>query len=376
MPFCNKCGTEVPENVNFCQKCGNALQIWQNSDHSSNTIVNRDIEFDTNETRKMNFRRIVEGCALLLCVLFFVCPLVKCTQDSSLTASGWEIATGTGNLFDKKSENGYPLVFALIILPAVLMVRAFMDKPFIALCNVSIAGLAAKILFIIGVYVKINSGDSKHLFELTGYNWFIVFIYGVLVGITRYCMEQDKNVKILAPVEKSSFIMDSFTDPRDNKTYKTVKIGTQTWMAENLCYDAEGSKIYGNDPVNLVYGRLYDWETAKKACPAGWHLPTKAEWDILITAVGGKKTAGKYLKAASGWNSNGNGEDAFSFVALPGGKYSSDGFYGIGNNGYWWSASEYSINDAYYMPIYCDYEGTDWSYNSERFLFSVRCLKD
>ncbi|MDR0515566.1 MAG: hypothetical protein LBH25_00805 [Fibromonadaceae bacterium] len=115
-------------------------------------------------------------------------------------------------------------------------------------------------------------------------------------------------------------------DSRDGKTYKAVKIGTQTWAAENLNYNASGSYCYENDPANCgKYGRLYDWNTAMKACPSGWHLPSGTEWDKLYRYADGtsgvespyeSETAGKYLKAKSGWNDyegkSGNGTDGFS----------------------------------------------------------------
>jgi uncharacterized protein (TIGR02145 family) len=139
-----------------------------------------------------------------------------------------------------------------------------------------------------------------------------------------------------------------FTDPRDGKFYRTVKIGGQVWMAENLNYAAEGSKWYNNDEANgTKYGRLYDWETAKKACPAGWHLPSDAEWQTLVDFVGGKYIAGKKLKSTSGWNMDGNGTDEYGFSALPGGSGYSDGYFDIaGYNGSWWSATEGNANYA------------------------------
>jgi len=168
-----------------------------------------------------------------------------------------------------------------------------------------------------------------------------------------------------------------FTDSRDGKKYKTVKIGSQTWMAENLNYDAHGSKCYDNKPDNCAkYGRLYNWQTARTACPNGWHLPSKAEWEKLTSAVGGEKTEGLKLKAKSGWNSNGNGTDDFGFSALPGGNGDSDGSFSNVGYGYWWSSSEYDSYSAYYRDMYYSYEGASWGNDGKTSLRSVRCLQD
>jgi len=175
-------------------------------------------------------------------------------------------------------------------------------------------------------------------------------------------------------IQESSVSGGILTDGRDGRKYKTVKIGNQTWMAENLNYNASGSKCYENQESNCQkYGRLYNWYTAKAVCPSGWHLPSKAEWEVLTAAVGGEKTEGKHLKAKSGWNNNGNGLDSYGFSALPGG-YSDGNFYYVGNNGLWWSASEYS--GAYYRGIYYISESADWNSFDKSYLFSVRCLQD
>jgi uncharacterized protein (TIGR02145 family) len=170
----------------------------------------------------------------------------------------------------------------------------------------------------------------------------------------------------------------SFTDTRDGKVYKTVKIGTQTWLAENLNYEAEGSKCYDNNPANgQKYSRLYDWETAKKACPPGWHLPSDKEWQELVNSAGGDKIAGEELKAKSGWNSNGNGTDDYGFAALPGGDGDSNGYFNdVGDYGVWWSSSEDGSDYAYSRRMVYNIEDVYYDNYRKSYLFSVRCVKD
>jgi uncharacterized protein (TIGR02145 family) len=173
-----------------------------------------------------------------------------------------------------------------------------------------------------------------------------------------------------------------FTDSRDGKKYKVVKIGFQTWMAENLNYAANGSKCYENNSENCVkYGRLYDWNVAMRVCPSGWHLPSKSECEKLDKAVGGENVAGKKLKAKSGWNNyegkSGNGADEFGFSALPGGSGYSDGsFFNVGNYGDWWSASEYNSDYAYSRYMYYRSDIAYWGIYDKYYLFSVRCVQD
>jgi uncharacterized protein (TIGR02145 family) len=180
-----------------------------------------------------------------------------------------------------------------------------------------------------------------------------------------------------------------FTDSRDGKTYKTIRIGTQTWMAENLNYNAKGSKCYDDVFANCEkYGKHYNWNTAMKACPNGWHLPSNAEWDKLYRfaddASGADSpyespSAGKRLKAKSGWddfNGNpGNGLDAYGFAALPGGSYYGK-FHLAGINGYWWSASESDDVNAYYRFMLNENGRAGWNNRTKFLLLNVRCVMD
>jgi len=174
----------------------------------------------------------------------------------------------------------------------------------------------------------------------------------------------------------------TFTDARDSKTYNFVKIGEQVWMAKNLNYNATGSQCYDNSDANCSkYGRLYNWATAINVCPTGWHLPTQAEWDALINSVG-SSTAGKNLKATSGWDDNGNGTNAYGFAALPGGhslSSLSSLFRNVGTTGYWWTASQYrdDSTSASAYDRYINYDN-DRVYGllvtAKSYFQSVRCL--
>jgi uncharacterized protein (TIGR02145 family) len=158
-------------------------------------------------------------------------------------------------------------------------------------------------------------------------------------------------------------------------TGETVVIGSQTWMKRNLNCNVSGSKCYDNDEANCAkYGRLYNWETAKTACPSGWHLPSDAEWTTLTDFVG--SGAGTKLKSTSGWNDNGNGTDEFGFSALPGGGSSFGGFSGVGYNGNWWSSTEFIASNAYSRYMGYDGAGVSRSYYDKAYFISVRCVQD
>jgi uncharacterized protein (TIGR02145 family) len=163
----------------------------------------------------------------------------------------------------------------------------------------------------------------------------------------------------------------TFTDSRDGKVYKTIKIGTQTWMAENLAFKADvGCWVYENNMGNISrYGYLYIWETAKLSCPAGWHLPTFDEYDILLSNY---KGAGKaaYNALIIGGKSG--------FLAPLGGYRNDDGsFYFIDSHACFWCSSADDTGDAWYLDLgsFDKKEALLGMYTKNRSL-SVRCIKD
>jgi len=176
----------------------------------------------------------------------------------------------------------------------------------------------------------------------------------------------------------------SFMDPRDGKSYKWVEIGNQTWMAENLAYKPKSGNCFffeNEDSTILRYGYHYKWETAKKVCPAGWHLPESEEFKELAFFVG--SDPGIKLKAKTGWLMNGDGTDEYNFSALPGGNCSPQGkFSQIGYQGFWWSATKAKptadgIPSAMLFYISCGLDTVDATFSQNINVgVSVRCIKD
>lgn len=189
----------------------------------------------------------------------------------------------------------------------------------------------------------------------------------------------------------------SFTDPRDGIIYKTVKIGHQIWMTENLRYipylsplnDHHGIWVYNFDGQEfkdaittkcyIEYGCLYDWETAKLVCPSGWHLPTDEEWTKLADYLGGTDIAGGKLKSMSGWeNPNIGATNESGFSALPAGYFNNihKSFHTIGKFGHWWSSTEMGINRVWVRTMMTDNSVISRHADPKLGGFSVRCIKD
>ena len=180
----------------------------------------------------------------------------------------------------------------------------------------------------------------------------------------------------------------TLTDTRDGQVYRTVTIGDQVWMAENLNYKTDSSFCY-NDSSKYCdkYGRLYIWDAAMDACPEGWRLPDETDFVNLIKAVGGEKGAGTKLKSTSGWNDDdgesGNGTDAFGFSALAAG-ISNAGYYGVGYTTSFWGSTECGsegvpeTGNGCAYAMWLDYDDVNVnlrSYAAKDLGYSVRCVK-
>ena len=173
---------------------------------------------------------------------------------------------------------------------------------------------------------------------------------------------------------------DDIFDDRDGQTYRTVTIESQTWMAQNLNFVTENSLCYNDDESSCdTYGRLYKWQDAQLACPYGWHLPSKDEFETLITVAGGYETAGKTLKSTTGWWNGGKldgGTDDFGFTVLPAGYTNINEAY-INRNviALFWTST---VNgDNIYTLLFEDTQDeVVGNFGGAKNARSIRCIRD
>ena len=214
--------------------------------------------------------------------------------------------------------------------------------------------------------------------------------------------KEDEQLKELA--DSLNLMKNKLDKLKNDSYYKSVRIGNQTWMTENLNVSIfkNGDPIlevktaeeweragenkqpawcyYDNDRKNGVkYGKLYNWYAVydpRGLAHTGWHVPTEEEWKILRKHLG--EDPGDKMKSAIGWNFDGNGSNESGFSGLPGGvRYENGAFKGIGESGNWWSITDINYHGDrhgwlyYKLPVF--WTGSN---NTRPCGFSVRCIKD
>ena len=170
------------------------------------------------------------------------------------------------------------------------------------------------------------------------------------------------SVEVPETENKAPDIVDgSFTDSRDGQSYKT-----------------DSSFCYNNLDSNCTkFGRLYQWADAQKACPSGWHLPSKPELEKMIKSAGGTESAGQSLKSSSGWTDEGNGTEDNAFSAYPAGLRNYDGTFGEeGTYAYFWSSTEQNSVIAYYIILYYNNDAVRFGNRVKTDAINIRCVLD
>jgi uncharacterized protein (TIGR02145 family) len=239
--------------------------------------------------------------------------------------------------------------------------------------------------------------------------WVCMLIMGVILFFTNCSENEDKVPDIVQPLPEIIFNPDlsygTVTDIEGN-IYKTITIGTQTWMAENLrtrkyrngnqitkvsnteywsgINTGAYSECYNNINYSKTYGLLYNWYAVndiRNLTPIGWHVPTDDEWNTLINYLGGNKIAGGKLKetGTTHWASPNTGATNESgFSALSGGYLSYDGEFTnilLHNASQWWSSSEINPNIVIYHMNYCYAVVERFEWEKSNGLY-IRCIKD
>ena len=225
---------------------------------------------------------------------------------------------------------------------------------------------------------------------------FVFFIIGCSSSQTKGVA--DKKAETI-DLESSSIISKEvektepklLTDPRDGEIYAIVTIGEQIWMAENLRYNAPGSKANPDYP-SKEYGRVYDGTLAQSVCPDGWHLPSDLEWNKLEMALGMKideiaktfwrGTHGTKMKSEIGWPKDENGTNSSGFNGLPAGFYftaeteSEESYFdGLGGSAGYWTAMD--GNKAWVRFLGGPLEGVNrFADDKLNWMLGCRCVKN
>ena len=221
----------------------------------------------------------------------------------------------------------------------------------------------------------------------------VALVILVLIGCHSSPQKQAPNIQNSTSKESALHSKtERITDPRDGETYAIIKIGHQTWMAENARFNSPGSIINPDNP-SKSYGRLYTITALQTACPTGWHLPSDSEWDVLEIAHGMSDTLigqggqrGKhaiYMRTFEDWEEQNKTANSLNFNVLPAGYYASGktglpkGFEGLGFGAAFWSATENEVTTARFMFAERDFINKWEDHNNEtEMALSCRCVKD
>jgi uncharacterized protein (TIGR02145 family) len=207
---------------------------------------------------------------------------------------------------------------------------------------------------------------------ITGKYTISLFLFGFLLIGCKRLVEFDSN---------------DLVDARDGNRYSTVVYGNQRWMAENLNYDLNNSKLNPNNPI-AEYGRLYTFEQASVACPSAWHLPTDAEWQAMELHLGMRavelgltgfrgELLGRGLKSSTGWLLK-NGSNEFEFNVYPAGIHNNvkNAFEQLAQQAYLWTATDAGNGQAFNRTLTKDFDGVRRDSIEKGRGLSCRCVAD
>lgn len=325
-----------------------------------------------------------------------------------------DLVAGSDTL--KASKTDFSPIETIITIPANAVLNLNIELISVPL-STKVAGLVkdqdGKIVTNAQIIVLNPDGSESNLKAVTGSDG-IYRIQYIPHGLRQVLIKKDQNDDYKYPEirkgidfseieERHDFVLQKipmrgeFLDNRDNQEYPFKTIGDQTWMISNLSYlpevspptelseNSERYYVYGYSGSNTSiakvqekytnYGALYNWKAATKACPEGWHLPSKTEWDKLIAFL--DPNAGYKMKTSTGWMNQGNGDNSSGFSALPGGcLQSNSSFFQLGGSAFYFSSSEMTTTMVWGITIHSDSEKA-WTYNnSKKGGYSVRCIRD